>query len=131
MDPTLIANEISEKIFDKIFDFNIWALLIKFIFIYVVLFFIKYIGESTVGYLKFRMNQNVIQGSRIIYNGEKGVIKKIGFFTIIIETKNGWMPIPTREWGNSKMIKLKNKTFKCRRKDDIILNKETIKNENE
>lgn len=125
IDSTILANQIVEKLV----DFDMWGLIIKSVFVFVTLLVFKHIGESIVGYLKFRMNQNIMKGSRLIYDGEKGVVKKIGFFTILIETKKGWMPIQTKEWGDEKIIKLKDKNRKLRRRDDFI-NKE-IKNENE
>ena len=114
--------QIASEVVNKLLDYSLWDKALKVVLVLVVVLLIKYSGESIVGYLKFRMDQNIMKGTRVRYDGETGFVRKVSFFSIIIETEDGWMPVPMKEWGEKKLIKLKDiDCTKCslnRRKTD-------------
>ena len=120
LSPEKIANEVVKQLI----NFSTWEMAIQAISALVIILLFKYVGDSIVGYLKFRLDQNIIKGTRVKYDEEEGVVKKVGFFTIVIETENGWLPVATKEWGSKKILKLKDhdcKNCQLRRHDDVKL----------
>jgi len=117
----LSPDKIAAQVVKQLFDFSMWQLVFEGIAILVVILLFKYVSDSIVGYLKFRLDQNIIKGTRVRYDDEEGIVKKVGFFTIVIETESGWLPVATKEWGVKKILKLKEHDCnKCqlRRHDD-------------
>ena len=108
----LSVDQVATEVVNKIFSFN-WQIIFKVIMIIIVVQILLYVGDSIFSYLKFRMNQHIQKGSRVIYNGETGIIKKVGVFTIVIETDHGWLPISTKDWGKQFLIKLKDCNRVC------------------
>lgn len=108
--------QIATAIVDQIFDVDLIQSAIKIVLILVVVLLIKFLGESIVGYLRFRLSQNIIKGTPVIVDGEMGRVKRVTLFTILIETTDGWMPISTKEWGNLRIIKLRDQCLSLDRR---------------
>ena len=118
---TVIVNQdqLVNSLVDRICDINLWSTGLRVVVALVIVLLIKFLGESIVGYLRFRISQNIIKGTPVIVDGEMGRVKRVTLFTILIETNEGWMPIATRDWNTKKLVKLRDQCLSLdRRKRD-------------
>lgn len=110
MEPNIVY-EASEVIVSQLFNLDLWSLILKAILGIISLLILKYIGESISSYILLQLGGHIIKGTTVEINFTICKIRKLGVFTIVLETANGWMPIATRNWKNISYIKLKDNIF--------------------
>lgn len=85
-------------------------------YIYFILLFVltgafivllKHCSESLAGYISIVSDKYISVGTPIKINGYEGIIKHIGVFTIVIETINGYVRMPTKNWRKTHIMVLK------------------------
>lgn len=74
---------------------------------FVLISLLKHVGESISGFIQIKVGGTVIVGTPVKVYGEEGWIKKITWNKVLIETHDGWLTVPTKEWASSKFLKLK------------------------
>ncbi len=102
------TNEIIIAI-QQIIKTNIVGLVITFVLIATFFLLLKVIAEALAGYIQFRLDQYISIGSPIEIYGKKGRIKEVSIFTITIETRCGFVRVPTKLWRASRFLILKDR----------------------
>ena len=110
----------TKSIFETIMNFNMDTvfLFLKFLVAAIVIVTLKYIIECISSYITLRLDEYVHEGTPIEVYGKKGRIRKISYFTVVVETECGFIPISTRNWKTSKYVVLKDQWNFQRRKED-------------
>ena len=76
--------------------------------------------QGTVSYILFRLDPYVGLGTPVeLYGDTVGRICDASMFTIVVETENGFIRLPTRRWRSIKCMVLKDRFLRDRRKKDI------------
>ena len=104
------ANDII-AIIDHVVQSRIHTVVVSFVLGTTALLLLKTIAEAITGYIQFRLDQHVAIGSPVELYGFKGRIREASIFTITVETLNGYIRVPTKEWRGSRYIVLKDKVL--------------------
>jgi len=86
----------------------------------VIVLLLKDMIQGTVSYILFRLDPYVGLGTPVeLYGDTVGRICDASMFTIVVETENGFIRLPTRRWRSIKCMVLKDRFLRDRRKKDI------------
>jgi small-conductance mechanosensitive channel len=75
-----------------------WDAFLAVIVTGIVIVGIKNLIFAIVNYLKVLLDKNYGKGSQVIWNGEKGYIRDMGFRYIVIDTDDSIYRVPTSKW---------------------------------
>lgn len=109
------------KVIEEVVSLQIPTLVGTLVVIGVALYLLRYVGDSLASYFLLRIDMHVGVGRSVEVYGRKGRIKKITIFTVVVETCDGYIRIPIREWRTSRYVVLK----------DIVPNKRRRQNDGE
>ncbi len=78
----------------------------------------SFIAQSIIGFFQLRLNKYLCLDKAIKINGHTGHIRSIGFFSLTVETNEGFIFIPTKGWRDMQIVILKETVEKNRRTED-------------
>ena len=108
-------------------NINLWSLVVQFILVGTILLLLKNVVEALVAHIMFRLDKHISIGTEVRVYGEEGYIRDVSVFTITVETNEGFIRIPTREWKSSRYVVMRTYLNMGRRKSDRKYDKEKVK----
>jgi len=128
MDPEDVQNIAHELISMLSADF-MWMVL-QLVALAVVIYLFKIVAEGLAGYVLFKLDSYLCIGSMVLIDGKPGEIKSAGLMVIVVETKDTYIRVPTRDWRFSKYELLKCRVPGTGRRITDRIKSCTIENEN-
>jgi hypothetical protein len=110
-----IYAEIMKIIRADLFEMVLWTAVIFFLVTYA-----KTLIETLVSYFQFRFNSNISTLNYVEVDGYIGKIVKIGMFSILIETDDGFYRVEMNKWKDSNwfFVKTDCSSYKNKKHDE-------------
>jgi len=117
MDSAAIQMLVNETV--NLFNAKFLTILIRVMLGLLAIVLLKIVVEGVAAWLLFRTDAYVSVGSPVEVFGKKGWIKAATWKTVVVETGEGFLRIPMKEWHSSKYTVLKDQVLlRNRRKGD-------------